>query len=42
MKGVRVNIFRGNLKTVPGKFVSSTFDNKRMIPYLSFSVLTKL
>ena len=41
MKGVRVNIFRGNLRPVLGKRVSS-FLTKRMIPYKSFGVLTKL
>ena len=42
MKGVRVDIFGGNLRSVPGKLVSSAFDKKNMIPYVSFSVLNKL
>ena len=42
MKGVRADIFWGNLIPVLGKLLSSTFDKKRMIPYISFSVLTKL
>ena len=41
MKGVRVNIFSGNLRPVLGKLVSSFFDKKRMILYISFSVLAK-
>ena len=41
MKGVKVNIlWLGwlNLRPVLGKLVSSTFDKKRMIPYILFSV----
>ena len=41
MKGVRVNIFSENLRLVLGKLVSSFFDKKRMILYISFSVLAK-
>ena len=42
MKGVRADLFWENLRPVLGKLVSSTFDKKRMIPYTSFSVFTKL
>ena len=42
MKRVRVNSFWGNLRLVLGTLVRSTFDKKGMIPYVSFSVLTRL
>ena len=42
MKRVRVNIFSGNWRSVLGKLVRSNFGKKRMIPYILFSVLTKL
>ena len=42
MNGTRVYIFWENLIPVLGKLVSSTFDKKRAIPYVLFSVLIKL
>ena len=39
MKRVRVNIFWGKLRPLLGKLVSSTLDEKGMIPYISLSVL---
>ena len=45
MKGVGIDIFGGNLRSVLGNLVSSTFfdkKKKKKISYVSFRVLTKL